>query len=151
MPKGKKSRPVVLKPSKNQNFASPGSQYKINRGDALSKLFNKLQVNNNKEEEGGIMLVYFMYEWYEGELPGQPFGSRLRAKKRSTTNILLFGLMTLKQIQTHVVDDGNFVHVIIDVPPTFLSVARNAAMVGSRQAGFVGCGEAMISSRVTSA
>jgi len=37
--KGKKSRPVVLKPSKNRNIASPRDKYNIDRGEGISKLF----------------------------------------------------------------------------------------------------------------
>ena len=67
-PKGKKSRPVVLKPSKNRNFASPSDKYNIDRGEGISKLFKKLGVNDKEEE--GIMFVHYTYEWWESELLG---------------------------------------------------------------------------------
>ena len=50
--------------------------------------------DNEEEEEDRIMLVFYTDEWYEDELLGQDYGSRKLAKKRSTTDVLLFGATT---------------------------------------------------------
>ena len=137
----------MLKPSKNQNFVSPSDKYNIDRGEGISKLFNKLGVNDKEEE--GIMFLHYTYEWYEDELLGQKYGVRMRAKKRSTTDILLFGPTSLEQISAAVVPPGDFVHVVIDVPSPMLSASQNSVLVGSKKDGFFGPAESMISSCVT--
>ena len=139
----------MLKPSKNRNFASPSDKYNIDRGEGISKLFKKLGVNDKEEE--GIMVVHYTYEWWEGELLGRRYGTRMRVRKRPTTDILLFGPTSLEQISVSVVDPGDFVHVVIDVPAQMLSASRNSHFVGSKQGGFFGPAESMISSRVTCA
>ena len=57
--KEKRTRPTVLKSSKNQNFASPNSKYNIDRGEGLSQQFQNLGLN---DKEGTITMgVNFTY------------------------------------------------------------------------------------------
>ena len=147
--KKKVTRPTILKPSKNRNFASPNGKYNIDRGEGLSQQFQNLGLND--EEETNTMIVNFTYSWFEGELPNRQHGSNLLAKKRSTTDLLLFGPTSLKQISVSIVPPGDFVRVTILVPDVILSSSRNAVLVGSKQNGYFNSGEAMISSRITCA